>query len=174
MQQVGPGVLGRQSEPATTHCRVQVPGPGGDANEGWKEQARPSQASSQVAVAQVQALTDAMPDRCRAMIIIQAGLGLRIGELLALRLARCRLPAPYGAGRVAGHPRRQAPLSPKTPRSRRTVPLPTVVAETLAAHISEFAPAKDGSLFTTTSGNLYRQEHTAHRRPKPVAAKCSS
>jgi integrase len=37
-------------------------------------------------VAQVQALADAMPDRCRAMIIIQAGLGLRIAELLALRL----------------------------------------------------------------------------------------
>jgi integrase len=37
-------------------------------------------------VAQVQALANAMPDRCRAMIIIQAGLGLRIAELLALRL----------------------------------------------------------------------------------------
>ena len=37
-------------------------------------------------VAQVQALADAMPDRCRAMIIIQAGHELRIAELLALRL----------------------------------------------------------------------------------------
>ena len=37
-------------------------------------------------VAQVQALADAMPDRCRAMITIQAGLRLRIAELLALRL----------------------------------------------------------------------------------------
>ncbi len=54
-------------------------------------------------------------------------------------------------------------VPPKTPRSRRAVPLPTVVAETLAEHISEFAPAEDGSLFTTTSGNLYRQEHFGAR-----------
>jgi hypothetical protein len=49
------------------------------------------------------------------------------------------------------------------------VPLPTVVAETLAAHISEFSPAEDGSLFTTTSGNLYRQEHFGARVFKPAA-----
>ena len=42
--------------------------------------------------------------------------------------------------------------SPKTPRSRRTVPLPTVVAETLAAHISEFARAEDGSLSPRPAG----------------------
>ena len=48
------------------------------------------------------------------------------------------------------------------------MPLPTVVAETLAAHISEFAPAEDGSLFTTTSGNLFRQEHFGARVFKPA------
>ena len=59
-------------------------------------------------VAQVQALANAMPDRCRAMIIIQAGLGLRIAELLGTP-RRCGLPAPYCAGGVAAHPRWQAP-----------------------------------------------------------------
>jgi integrase len=49
------------------------------------------------------------------------------------------------------------------------VPLPTVVAETFAAHISEFAPSEDGSLFTTTSGTLYRQEHFGARVFKPAA-----
>jgi integrase len=34
----------------------------------------------------VRALADAMPDRYRAMIITQAGLGLRLGELVALRV----------------------------------------------------------------------------------------
>jgi site-specific recombinase XerC len=43
------------------------------------------------------------------------------------------------------------------------------VAETLAAHISEFAPAEDGSLFTTTSGSLHRQEHFGARAFKPAA-----
>jgi integrase len=120
-------------------------------------------------VAQVQALADAMPDRCRAMIIIQAGLGLRIAELLALRLEdvdflRRTVRVEWQLTQDGKHR-----VSPKTPRSRRTVPLPTVVAETLAAHISEFAPAGDGSLFTTTSGNLYRQEHFGARVFKPAA-----
>jgi integrase len=120
-------------------------------------------------VAQVQALADAMPDRCRAMIIIQAGLGLRIAELLALRLEdvdflRRTVRVEWQLTQDGKHR-----VSPKTPRSRRTLPLPTVVAETLAAHISEFSPAEDGSLFTTTSGNLYRQEHFGARVFKPAA-----
>jgi integrase len=36
-------------------------------------------------VAQVRALADAMPARACAMVIAQAGLGLRLGELLAMR-----------------------------------------------------------------------------------------
>jgi integrase len=119
-------------------------------------------------VAQVQALADAMPDRCRAMIIIQAGLGLSIAELLALRLEdvdflRRMVRVEWQLTQDGKHR-----VPPKTPRSRRTVPLPTVVAETFAAHISEFAPAEDGSLFTTTSGNLYRQEHFGARVFNPA------
>jgi integrase len=37
-------------------------------------------------VEQIEALEDAIDDRCRAMVIVQAGAGLRIGELLALRV----------------------------------------------------------------------------------------
>src|SRR3954465_7622679 len=37
-------------------------------------------------VAEVLRLADAMRPRSRAMVIIQAGLGLRLGELLALRM----------------------------------------------------------------------------------------
>src|SRR6185312_10010150 len=36
-------------------------------------------------IGQVDALAAAMPERNRAMVYVQAGLGLRIGELLALR-----------------------------------------------------------------------------------------
>jgi integrase len=38
-------------------------------------------------VAQVRIIADAVPPRNRAMVITQAGLGLRVGELLALRVA---------------------------------------------------------------------------------------
>ena len=40
-----------------------------------------------------------------------------------------------------------ARVEPKTPRSRRTIPLPTTVAEVLAEHMRQFPPAVDGSLF---------------------------
>jgi len=39
-----------------------------------------------LSVIEVQELADAMPERCRAMVITQAGLGLRVAELLALRV----------------------------------------------------------------------------------------
>ena len=87
------------------------------------------------------------------MIIIQAGLGLRIAELLALRredvdFLRRTVRVEWQLTQDGKHR-----VPPKTPRSRRTVPLPTVVAETLAAHISEFAPAED-RLVLKTYGHL--------------------
>src|SRR3954468_5208057 len=106
-------------------------------------------------VQQVQALADAMPARNKAMVIAQAGLGLRIGELLALRsedvdfLRRSvRIEwqiAPGGRERTR----------PKTPKSRRTIPLPTMVAEGLAAHLAQFPAPEGGSLFTTRFGQPY-------------------
>jgi integrase len=41
---------------------------------------------------------------------------------------------------------------PKTPRSRRTVPLPRVVADALAAHLAAYPAAEDGTIFTTGRG----------------------
>ena len=48
---------------------------------------------------------------------------------------------------------------PKTPRSRRTVPLPQIVAEAIAEHVRQWPPAEDGSLFTTKSGAVYRHDY---------------
>jgi integrase len=41
---------------------------------------------------------------------------------------------------------------PKTPRSRRTVPLPRVAADALAAHLAAYPAAEDGTIFTTRRG----------------------
>ena len=124
-----------------------------------------------LSVAQVQALAQAMPTRTEAMVITQAGLGLRIAELLALRVQdvdflRRTVRIEW---QLTQDGKRRVP--PKTPRSRRTLPLPNVVAETLATHIAEFAAADDGSLFTTTSGIPYRQEHYGARVFDPAARK---
>jgi integrase len=103
-------------------------------------------------VEQVSALADAIGERYRAMVLVQAGCGLRIGELLALRVQdvdflRRTLRVEHQIDRVT----RQR-VDPKTPRSRRTVPLPHVASAALAQHMQRSAPAEDGLLFRTRAG----------------------
>jgi integrase len=103
-------------------------------------------------VEQVAALADAIGDRYRAMVIVQAACGLRIGELLALRtqdvdFLRRTLRVEDQIDRVT---RERVP--PKTPRSRRTVPLPQVASEALARHIAAYPPTAEGLIFHTRSG----------------------
>ncbi|GAA3172767.1 site-specific integrase [Blastococcus jejuensis] len=116
-----------------------------------------------LSVQQVQALADAMPERNRAMVLAQAGLGLRIGELLALRLEDVDFLRRTVRVEWQIAPGTQARGVPKTPRSRRTVPLPAVVAEALAAHIAAFPPGADGSIFTSSVGAVYWQDFYASR-----------
>lgn len=106
-------------------------------------------------VEQVQALADVVPDRCRAMVYAQAGLGLRIGELIALRL--CDVDFLRRTVRIEHQLERGtlARVDPKTPRSRRTIPLPAMVAEQLAAHIAVYPPLPNGSLFHTSAGRPF-------------------
>jgi integrase len=110
-------------------------------------------------VAQVQTLADVMPERTRAMVITQAGLGLRIGELLALRVQDVDFLRRTARVEFQIAPRTKTRSEPKTPRSRRTVPLPQVVADALAAHIAECPPGDDGSLFTTGTRMVYGREY---------------
>lgn len=111
-----------------------------------------------LSVGQVQQLANAMPARNRAMVVAQAGLGLRIGELLALRVEDVDFlrRAVRVEWQIAS--KTQERSEPKTPRSRRTVPLPQVVADALAAHIAAFPPGVDGSIFTSSVGKVYWQE----------------
>lgn len=130
-------------------------------------------------VAQVRALADAVVSsnarhaataRYRAMVVAQAGLGLRLGELLGLRVddvdfLRRTVRVEHQS---LQHTRELVP--PKTPRSKRTVPLPTVVADALAAHLAAFpasAPVgcacpKTATCSRSRSGLLF---HTSTGRP---------
>ena len=120
-------------------------------------------------VDQVRALAEAMPDRNRAMVYVQAGLGLRLGELLALR--DVDVDFLRRAVRVEHQLERgtRARVDPKTPRSRRTIPLPTMVAERLAAHMAEFPPLADGSLFYGKNEQPYQHLVYGDRIFKKVA-----
>jgi integrase len=120
-------------------------------------------------VAQVLAWADAAEPRVRAMILTQAGLGLRIAELLALRVAdvdflRREVHITEQIDRTGS----RAPL--KTPNSRRVVPLPQVTAEALSEHLSAFPPGPFGLIFTPgpakTTDRLGRRRPTG--RPRSV------
>lgn len=114
-------------------------------------------------VEQVRALAEAMPDRNRAMVLTQAGLGLRIGELLALRL--CDVDFLRRTARVEYQiaPGARVRSEPKTPRSRRTLPLPHVVAAALAEHVRVWRPTDDETLFYTRAGQPYRHDYYGTR-----------
>jgi integrase len=70
-------------------------------------------------VDQVRDLAAALPERNRAMVVVQAGLGLRVGELLALRTQDVGQTA--GIARVDYQiaPGERSLTEPKTPTSRR-------------------------------------------------------
>ncbi len=114
-------------------------------------------------VAEVRRLADAIPPRNRAMVITQAGLGLRIGELLALRLEDVDFLRRTARVEWQLDSTTRKRVDPKTPRSRRTIPLPAPVSDALAEHIKVFPPGADGSLFTTRYGQPYRHDYYGAR-----------
>lgn len=101
-------------------------------------------------VAQVRALADEVPEPLRALIITGAGTGLRAGELLGLRTSdvnflKRTVRVEQQVQRVAGKGLTVCP--PKTASSHRTVPLPRVVADALALHLSRFPAGPDDFVF---------------------------
>jgi integrase len=105
-----------------------------------------------LSVGQVAALAEAMPQRNRAMVMAQAGLGLRIGELLGLRVQDVDFLRRSVRVEWQIAPGAKVRSAPKTRRSTRTVPLPQVVAEALSVHLNEYPPGPDGALSRHDSG----------------------
>ncbi len=110
--------------------------------------------------AEVLALVEAMPDRYR-LVLVLAGLGgLRMGEILGLRLAdvdtlrsvvRIRQTAQEipGLGRIV--------KDPKSGAGRRTVLLPKQAMEAVAAHLAVYGCAASGELITDPEGGPARR-----------------
>ncbi|MQA13708.1 MAG: tyrosine-type recombinase/integrase [Pseudonocardiaceae bacterium] len=130
-------------------------------------------------VEQVQRLAAVMAPRYQALVLTQAGLGLRLGEALGLRVddvdfLRRTVRIEHQAAQKS---RRLVP--PKTPTSRRVLPLPKVAADALAEHLRVFpasapvgchCPAKvtcsrsaSGLLFHTSTDRPYASEHYGTR-----------
>ena len=85
------------------------------------------------------------------MVITQAGLGLRVAELLALRVQDVDFLRRTVRVEFQTTPDGKYRVSPKTPRSRRALPLPEVVGKAPAA--------------TSLS---FRRPRTAHSSPRPT------
>ncbi len=126
-------------------------------------------------VAQVRALANAIgrwdrdgrPEdfrtRYRAMVLTQAGLGLRVGELLGLRVQDVNFLGRSVRIEHQADPDTGALVPPKTPRSRRTLPLPQVVADELAGHLAAYPASAGGLLFHSASGRTLGHDFYASR-----------
>lgn len=100
---------------------------------------------------QVEAVRDALPAELQALVTLAAGTGMRQGECFGLTVDRVRfLGRTVSVDRqlltVQGQRSTLAP--PKTKASIRTIPLPQVVVDALAAHLSAFPASAEGLVFT--------------------------
>ena len=108
----------------------------------------------------VEAVAEALPGRYSALVFLASGTGLRQGECFGLTLDRVdflrrqvkvdrQMVLLPGSGPALG--------PPKTDASYRTVPLPDVVLEVLAAHLAEYPAGEEGLVFTNDRGEPIRR-----------------
>ena len=108
---------------------------------------------------QVNAVRDELVTELRALVTLAAGTGMRQGECFGLTVDRVKfLERTVIVDRqlvtVAG----QAPAfgPPKTQASNRTIPLPQVVVDALAAHLAAYPSGPDGLVFTIAGKPITR------------------
>jgi integrase len=118
-----------------------------------------------LAVPEITKLMEALREPVRTMFIVALGLGLRIGELLPLRLGDVDL----GAGMLyvrrdyyRGHLQ-----TPKTARSERLFKLPLFVVDALKRYLSERA-GKSDLLFPNAAGTIFDDRNLMRREVEPV------
>ena len=112
---------------------------------------------------QVLDLAEAVPDRYHHLIVAECGMGLRPGELFGLTVDRVdflkrtvRIDQQLVRDRTDGGVKLSNKL--KTRTSYRTLPLASMVADALAAHLDLYGPHPDlGVIFTNEWGGPVQQ-----------------
>lgn len=115
-----------------------------------------------------------MPARWAAMVPLMAGTGPRPGEAAGLsvdRLDFLRRRVRIDRQLLLTRPHTFGP--PKTKASVRTVPLPQVVVDRVAAHVAEFPPGEHGLLFTNRHRGVPNRDDMA-RSFKAAALKAGA
>lgn len=126
--------------------------------------ARPSSKRHQLnllTVDQVLDLSEAIEPRFKALILVAGFGGLRISELVGLRLGN--VDWPRGTIRVVeattmvnGH---RIDGTTKTAAGRRSVRMPSQVMEALKVHVDTYPRTRDGRVFSSARGLVIRAPH---------------
>jgi integrase len=117
---------------------------------------RPDAEVVPLTVAQVEALARTVPGRYEALIVFAAGMGLRQGECFGLTVDRIDfLRRQVRVDRQLISARAGVPEfgPPKSNAGFRTVPMPGVVATSLAAHLARYRSGTAGLVFTNRAGD---------------------
>ena len=120
---------------------------------GIKLPVRPRREVVPLEVGAVEALVDAMPDRYKALIVLAAGTGLRQGECFGLTVDRVdflRRQVRVDRQLVGARDGRPEFGPPKSNAGFRTVPMPAVVSDAVAAHLAHVATPPVGLVFTSS------------------------
>lgn len=125
-------------------------------------------------VEEVERLAAAMPERYRALIVFDAGMGLRQGECFGLTVDRIDfLRRQVRVDRqlidvVDGVPT----FGPtKSQAGFRTVPMPAVVGDAVSAHLARFRTGANGLVFTNSFGRPprpHKPKRALTRRTSPA------
>jgi integrase len=117
----------------------------------------------------VEALTEAMPERYRALATLAAGTGLRQGEIFGLTIDRIdflRRQLTVDRQLITMPDRAPYLAPPKTQASVRVVPLPQVVLDAVAVHLAHWPT--DQFVFTTELGDPIRRTAFSERIWRPA------
>ena len=125
---------------------------------------------------QLEALTEVVPNRYAALVLLAGVTGLRWGEAIGLRIGdvdflRRTVSVSQTVEEVSGVVKVVG--ATKTAASRRRFSIPTFLAERLSAHVAEYRPESGPGdlLFVGPKGGLLRRSFLARTfRPAVVAA----
>lgn len=114
-----------------------------------------------------------LPAHARAMAVVAAQTGLRQGELLGLRARDVDFlrGLVHVSGQLVEAPGQPAYGPPKTAAGTRTVPLPRLAQDALAAHMAAFPSPEGEPLFLTRAGRRWRRSafHDCWKAAKKAA-----
>ncbi|MCU1428668.1 MAG: site-specific integrase [Actinomycetia bacterium] len=115
---------------------------------------------------QVLALADAIDERYRALVLLAATGGLRLGELLGLRRSHVDLRAATvrveeQATQMMSGERLIGP--PKSAAGKRTISLPAIAVEALSSHVERFVQTDDEAYVFTAPGGAPLDKATLYR-----------